>query len=115
VTADDILAAIVGDIPGLGEPEEADSFRREDGSWLLDGMLPLDEFQEIFAAQAPPAAGTETLGGFVITCLGRIPLVGDQFEWEGLRFEIVDMDGHRVDKVLVIPLDSPPSDASTDG
>jgi putative hemolysin len=115
VTADDILVAIVGDIPGLGEPEEAEAFRREDGSWLLDGMLALDEFQEIFGVEAPPAAGTETLGGFAMTCLGRIPMAGDQFEWGGLRFEIVDMDDHRVDKVLVVPLNSSPSDTLTHG
>ena len=66
-------------------------------------MLPLDEFGEIFGLKDLPAGGTETLGGLVMTILGRIPSAGDCFKWQGLRVEVLDMDGRRVDKVLVIP------------
>lgn len=101
VTTADILVAIVGDLPGLGEAGEGEAVQREDGSWLLDGLLPLDEFEEIFGVSDLPASGTDTVGGLAMTLLGRIPTTGDRFEWHTLQFEIVDMDGRRVDKVLV--------------
>jgi putative hemolysin len=104
VTTDDVLDAIVGDIPGLGEIAGAEALRRDDGSWLLDGHLPLDEFEDIFEVKDSPVSGVDTVGGLVMALLGRIPSAGDQFEWQGLRFEIMDMDGRRVDKVLVTPL-----------
>jgi putative hemolysin len=106
VTIFDILEAIVGDIPVLGEPVEAGAVQREDGSWLLDGMLPVDEFKEIFHLPGLPdeARGYyQTVAGFVINYVGRIPSAGDRFEWGGIRFEIMDMDGLRVDKILVLP------------
>ncbi len=97
ITLADILEEIVGEIEG--EPQ---AIQRQDGSWLLDGMLPNDEFKEIFKLdRLPDEQEYETLGGFVMLHLGRIPQSADQFEWHGLRFEIVDMDGKRVDKVLV--------------
>lgn len=101
VTGDDVLAAIVGDIPGLGEVPLPEAFRRDDGSWLLDGLLPLDEFYELFEVGALPARGIDTVGGLVMYSLGRIPHTGDQLEWRGLVLEVVDMDGRRVDKVLL--------------
>jgi putative hemolysin len=106
VTLDDILEAIVGDIPDPGEVIDLEIVEREDGSWLLDGMVPIDEFMEIFHAKAPPDRqewNYQTLGGFVMMVLGHIPSAGDRFEWGKLRFEVVDMDGLRVDKVLVVP------------
>jgi putative hemolysin len=104
VTAEDILTAIVGDIPGLGEIEEPEAYQREDGSWLVDGMLPLDDFQELFDLEEElPAQGVDTLGGFVMKRLDRIPSTGDAFELQGLHFEVVDMDKHRVDKIQVTP------------
>ena len=108
VTTADILVAIIGDFPGLGDEGQGEAFQREDGSWLLGGLLPLDEFKEIFGVTDLPAGGTETLGGLVMTLLGRIPATGDRLEWSGLRFEILDMDGRRVDKVLVAPVQPPP-------
>jgi putative hemolysin len=106
VTPNDILEAIVGDLPAAGEDAEPLALQREDGSWLLDGMLPVDEFKALF--RLGPLPGEEqavyhTLAGFVIMQLGRIPRAGDFFEWEGLKIEVVDMDGNRVDKVLVSP------------
>lgn len=106
VTIFDILEAIVGDIPVLGEPVEAGAIQREDGTWLLDGMLTVDDFKEIFRLGSLPdeARGYfQTLAGFVINYLGRIPSAGEQFDWSNLHFEIVDMDGLRVDKILVSP------------
>jgi putative hemolysin len=104
-TLHDILEAIAGEIPSLGEEAEARAIQREDGSWLVDGLLPIDEFKELFKIRQMPGedgAGYQTLGGFVLMYIGHIPSVGQRFEWDGLRFEVVDMDGHRVDKVLVV-------------
>ena len=106
LTLADILEEIVGAFEG--EPQAT---QRQDGSWLLDGMLPNDEFKEIFnLRRLPDEEEYETLGGFVMLHLGRIPQAADQFEWNGLRFEVMDMDGKRVDKILVttIPAKSPP-------
>jgi putative hemolysin len=106
VTLNDILEAIIGDIPSAEEQHEPQAIQREDGSWLLDGMLPIDEFQQILNLDELPGIRRgqyQTLGGFVIAHLGRIPTSSDRFEWQGLRFEVVDMDGNRVDKVLVTP------------
>jgi putative hemolysin len=106
VTVDDILTAIVGEIPESGEQERPGVVQREDGSWLLDGKFPLDEFQELFELRSLPEAtvGYQTVGGLVLAALGQIPSPGDHFEWGGLRVEVVDMDGRRVDKVLVQPV-----------
>jgi putative hemolysin len=113
VTTSDILEALVGDIPILDEAEEADVIRREDGSWLVDGKVLADELKELLAADELPFENEnlyQTLGGLVMAFLGRIPNSGDGFEWGGFRFEVMDMDGHRVDKVLISPLaPDPPS------
>lgn len=104
VTLNDILEEIVGDIPSVEELEEPLAVQREDGSWLLDGMLPISDFKEIFSIKELPGEGIyQTLGGFVLLQVGRIPAVGNHFEWDGLRFEVVDMDKNRIDKVLVMP------------
>jgi putative hemolysin len=81
--------------------------RREDGSWLVDGLLPLDEFEEAFGARIRPdeEKDYQTLAGFVLDRLGHIPAVGDYFDWEGLRFEGVDMDRLRIDRLLIRRLD----------
>ncbi len=106
VTLNDILVEIVGDVPD-DEQEEPQAVQREGGSWLLDGMLSIDEFFELFAIKEVSTehrGSYQTLGGFVITHLGRIPTASDYFEWQGLRIEVVDMDGNRVDKVLAAPM-----------
>jgi len=101
VTVTDILEAIVGDIPSTDQAEEPLAIQREDGSWLLDGLLPVDDFKELFSVEQLPGEGNyQTLGGFVVDQLGRIPDSGDHFEWDRLRLEVMDMDGNRVDKVL---------------
>ena len=107
VTINDVLDSIVGDIPSDGKPAEAFAVRREDGSWLLDGMLPMEKFGELFPDVGLPEeeSGTyHTLSGFIQMRLGRIPAVADHFEWRGWRFEVVDMDANRIDKVLAAPV-----------
>jgi len=106
VTLTDVLEAIVGDISALDDEGEPAATRREDGSWLLDGMMSVDELQMLFDLDGLPeeAADYDTLGGLFMAQMGRIPTVGDKFEWNDLRFEVMDMDGHRVDKVLVMPV-----------
>jgi putative hemolysin len=109
LTHHDILEAIVGDIPVGEKPADNKAVRRHDGSWLLDGMLSVDEFKEIFHIDTLPGEkrdAYQTLGGFVFTQMGRVPSVAEFFEWRDLRFEIVDMDGKRIDKVLVISKDA---------
>ncbi len=106
LTINDVLEEIVGDI----ETSEPQVTQRQDGSWLLDGMLDIDEFKELFhLGILPNEDDYETLAGFVLTSLGKIPRTADQFEWEGLRFEVVDMDARRVDKVLVTTLPARPA------
>jgi putative hemolysin len=104
ITLNDILSEIVEGI-GTDEPEAT---QRQDGSWLLDGMLSVDDFKEIFSLRELPEEDSyETLGGFVMFSLGRIPQAADRFEWNGLQFEVMDMDARRVDKVLVATLGKP--------
>jgi putative hemolysin len=100
ITLADILEEIVGEFEG--EPQAT---QRQDGSWLLDGMLSNDDFKELFnLRRLPDEEEYETLGGFVLLHLRSIPKAADQFEWSGMRFEVMDMDGNRVDKVLVTVL-----------
>jgi len=103
VTLNDILQAIVGELPRTKEDEPM-VLPRDDGSWLLDGMLPLADLREILgltAAEAEELEEFRTVGGFVMGLSGRIPETGDHFDWNGWRLEVVDMDYRRVDKVLV--------------
>jgi putative hemolysin len=104
VTVNNILEALVGDIPSFDEKVEEDIVRRDDGSWLMDGMLPLSKVKKALKLKKLPGEdkGTfHTLGGLMVAQLGRIPTVADHFEWSGLRFEVMDMDRNRVDKVLI--------------
>ena len=102
----DLMEAITGDL--APSPESAGEIvQRPDGSWLLDGALPVHEVRDVLELGPLPGEESgdfETLGGFVMSRLGRIPEVGDTTDWEGHRFEVVDMDGRRVDRVLVSPV-----------
>jgi len=107
VTLYDVLESIVGDIPLDEYDKDQDVVRRSDGTWLVDGLIPIDELKEIMNVDELPEedkAGFQTLSGFVMNQLGRIPKTGSVFEWDHWRFEVVDMDGHRVDRVLVTDL-----------
>jgi putative hemolysin len=106
VTLNDVMEVIIGDVPFADNPQEEMVIQREDGSWLLDGMLSVEEIKELLDLEELPGeerGNYQTLGGFVITQLGQIPKSSDHFIWDGFRFEVMDMDGNRVDKVLVIP------------
>lgn len=107
VTLNDLMEAIVGDLPSAEAQEEPMAVQREDGSWLLDGLISIDEFKEILGDEFLPEMQDEyhTLGGFVMHSLMHIPRASEHFERGGLRFEVMDMDGVRVDKVLVIPIE----------
>lgn len=105
VTTDNMLEGLVGDVPVPGGLRER-PVQREDGSWLLDGMTPLEEFKDLFELEhvsGEERALFETLGGFVMAQCGGIPSAGDRVNWEGMKFEVADMDGLRVDKVIVWP------------
>ncbi|MEN6570287.1 MAG: hemolysin family protein [Anaerolineaceae bacterium] len=104
VTLFDVLESIVGEIPSQDEEATSEVVRREDGSYLIDGLLPVDEFKELFDLDELPdedKIGFQTVGGFVMNQIGAIPLPGQHFEYNNLRIEVVDMDGKRVDKILV--------------
>jgi putative hemolysin len=112
ITTNDILKAIVGYVAVEAQPAEPYAIQREDGPWLMDGLLTLDEFRKIFPMNKLPQEEKghyHTLAGFIMTHLGRVPAPADYFEWGGLRFEVVDMDGRRIDRVMVSPA-SPSTD-----
>lgn len=116
LTLNDVMIEIVGDVPSIDGQEDPQIVRREDGSWLLDGMLSVDEFFELFEIEqvsAEDRGSYQTLGGFVMAQLGRIPTTADHFEWQNMRLEVVDMDGNRVDKVLVVPKGNKSANDST--
>lgn len=104
VTLTDLMEAIVGDLPSVEQEEEPSIRRRDDGSWLIDAVLPLEALKELLERETLPgedSGGFHTLAGFLLHRFERVPRAGDHFSWDGLRFEVVDMDGHRIDKVLV--------------
>jgi len=106
VTLTDIMEALVGDIATPGEEENPPVVTRDDGSWLIDGMVPVDEVKDVIGLKHLPGEETgdfQTLGGFIMAQVNRVPRVADHFIVEGFRFEVVDMDGRRVDRVLIVP------------
>lgn len=108
VTMNDIMDALVGDISETNE-FEYDITEREDGSFLIDAALPFDDFLyefEISINNRKEYTGFDTMGGFALEILKEIPDTGDSFDWEGYRFEIVDMDKNRIDKMLVQKIDT---------
>jgi putative hemolysin len=109
VTLDHILEALVGEYAAPAMGEEPLVVRRDDGSWLVDGALPVDELAARLDRETLPMEerrGFRTVAGFIFTRLGRVPKPGEAVEWGGLRFEVVDMDGRRIDKVLIAPVPS---------
>ena len=102
----DILRAIVGTIKETDIEHEDEVVLRDDGSWLFDGMLQIDELKNYLGVEYLPEEEEqkyETLSGLMMNMLNRIPIAGDYFDWNDIRFEVMDMDGRRVDKVLVTP------------
>ncbi len=105
VTLIDVLEAIVGDLPEPGRRNLPEAKRREDGAWVIDATLPTGELKALLGINAAlpheRAAEFQTLGGFIVTQFGRIPAAGDHFDCLGWRFEVLDMDRRRVDRVVV--------------
>jgi putative hemolysin len=97
----DILKAIAGELPELGSRERPEALQREDGSWLVDGHLPIEELQSRLGRRDMAGRDYHTVAGFVLARLGRIPRAGDTLTWRDLKVEIVDMDGVRIDKILL--------------
>jgi putative hemolysin len=107
VTLNDILEDLVGDVASVDMPEERQVVPRADGSWLIDGKIQIDDLKEVLKISTLPEEQSEryqTLGGLVMLQVGRVPVTGDVFETQGYRFEVMDMDGKRVDRVLVSKL-----------
>jgi len=103
----DLLEAVVGDLPSQEDRHRQRAIQREDGSWLVDATLPVEEFAKDLGKAADYFqlnGDFQTVGGFVVHRLARIPKEGDHIEYRGHRYEVVDMDRHRLDKVLVSPL-----------
>jgi putative hemolysin len=119
VTLQDVFESIVGEF-STPRGEDAWAVQRVDGSWLLDGLIPIPELKDRLAFNAAPEEELgryNTLSGMIMLLLGRVPSVSDTVDWQGWRFEIVDMDQHRIDKVLAsrIPAASPKIDVTPPG
>ncbi|MEQ9226866.1 MAG: hemolysin family protein [Parvibaculum sp.] len=107
VTLTDILESIAGELPERGEEPEQMMRQRADGSWLVDGAMPVDEFAARFDIGA--AEGDyQTVAGFALFRLGHLPQAGEHFDFKGYRYEIADMDGRRIDKLIVTPIGDGP-------
>lgn len=107
VSLHDVMEAVIGDFPSQDMRLQPTAKRREDGSWLVDAMIEIEDFEPLvpeFALPPAEARNYQTFGGFVFEQLGRVPAEGDAFEAHGFRVEVIDMDRNRVDKVLLIPL-----------
>jgi putative hemolysin len=103
-TVDDIVDALVGDLPEPGDPGEPSIARRPDGSWLVDGAVPLEELEAELDVDPLPEEerrGFRTVAGLVITRLGRLPTTGEGIDVGGFRFTVAEMDGRRIAKVRV--------------
>ena len=111
ITLHDLIENIFGDLPDIHEVEEVNIFKREDGSMLIEGSILIDELKEHLNITFEEDENFSTLGGFVMYKLNRIPKTGDKFGYESFTFEVVDMDGNRVDKVLVVKLQENEKDA----
>jgi len=104
ITERDLLEAITGEFVGVEPGDEAWATQRADGSWLMDGLIPMPELKDRLDLKEVPEEERgryNTLAGMVMLLLGRLPITGDSVDWEGWRFEVVDLDGKRVDKLLV--------------
>jgi len=106
LTLNDIMQSLVGNIASPEERADPTVVRRDDGSWLVDGMMPLDAVKDLIGAATLTGEGTgdfHTLGGYIMSRINRIPKPGDKVVESGFRFEVMDMDRRRVDHVLIIP------------
>jgi putative hemolysin len=108
VTPTDILIAIAGDLPEEEGEQEPDAVQREDGSWLLDGRMAIEDVERTLGLRGMEDEGDyHTMAGFVLWRFGYIPQAGEHFVWHGWRFEVIDLDRRRIDKVLASRLPEP--------
>ncbi|MDN5939034.1 MAG: hemolysin family protein [Salinisphaera sp.] len=113
ITITRVMEIIAGDLSELGQPGPRQAVQRDDGAWLVDGMLSTDDFTRILGLEEiEDASDFHTVAGLVLHCLERVPAVGDQVDWRALRLEILAMDGNRIDKVLATLPDRAPAAAS---
>ena len=107
VTLNDVMMAIVGNLPEREQRHDPKAALRQDGTWLIDAMLDIDETKSSLGIEEDLPGENEnrfsTLGGFILFRIGHIPREGEKFQWDGFEFEIIDMDRQRIDKVLVTP------------
>ena len=108
ITLNDLLKGIVGDIPGIDEDDEPKATIRDDGTWLIDGRFGIDNFKELFDIDESfpdeEEDGFTTIAGFILSISGTLPAINDKYQWKRFCFEIVDLDGHQIDKILVTDL-----------
>jgi putative hemolysin len=106
VTLNDVLEAIVGEIPSKDQPHRQEARKRADGSWIFEALIHIKDFKKSLGIIDPLPHEEEeaytTLSGFILNYLGHIPTEGEKFRWDRYQFEIIDMDSHKIDKVLVI-------------
>lgn len=118
VTVHDLMEAIVGDFPSQDVRLKPQAMRRDDGSWLIDAMMDCETFEEQvhgFVLHPPEDRSYQTFAGYLMQRMGGVPKEGEWFEEQGYRVEVIDMDGHRVDKVLLIPLKKGPPETPVNG
>jgi putative hemolysin len=105
VTLADVMDALVGNVATVGEPAESDAVQRDDGSWLVEGGMPLDRLRDLLHSElrfpGEESGDYHTVAGFILYQLGYIPQPTEHIEWENYRIEVVDMDGNRIDRLLV--------------
>ena len=118
VTMTDLMSALVGDVTVIGEEHDPDAVQREDGSWLFDGGVALDRFRDIFTTPlrfpAEESGAYHTLAGFLLYQFGYIPRPSETLDWDEYRFEVLDMDGNRIDRILVTHTPAPPAQPEAD-
>jgi putative hemolysin len=109
ITMHDILSAVVGEMPAIDDAGGQEAVQREDGSWLVDGLIAIQDFKSLFDLKELPGedeGNFTTLSGFILYATSKVPKISDSFDAAGLHFEIMDMDGQRIDRVLVKPIET---------
>ena len=115
VTRTDLLEAVAGDLPDVEFESDPKVTRREDGALLIEGSMPISSVVKLLGLRDRPQGDFVTLAGFALHQLRHVPQPAEQFTWHGWRFRVVDMEGSRIDKMLVCPVETPEQDISQHG
>ncbi len=118
VTLHDVIESVTGEFLTQGNDDDAWAVQQEDGSWLLDGLIPIVEMKDRLGFRSVPEEDKgryNTLSGMIMWLLGRLPGIGDVTTWEGWRLEVIDLDGKRIDKVLAVRLPEPDAETVVQG